>query len=425
MSPRLFLAFFLTFFVSAASKAADPAVKRCATVDYWNQRLDADPVLRQRFEQENKDLELMALQNSASRQSQMIYTIPVVVHVVWRTAAQNISDQQIQSQIDALNEDFARLNADTGNTPAVFKPVAAATPFRFCLAQTDTNGNPTNGIERRNTTSSSFSTNDNVKRYANGGLDPWDPSRYLNIWVCNLSGGVLGYGEFPTATISPTYGLVIQYNAFGRVGTLQPSYNLGRTTVHEICHCFRLSHIWGDDFGTCTGTDFCGDTPNQGSENYGCPTFPLYDNCATSGNGVQFMNYMDYCDDICLNMFTNQQSLRMLNAMSSYKPTLLTSTACQSPTAGISELDKVFNFSVYPNPSNGNFDIDLFLLPSIIGDLKLTVTDRLGRMVRSEMLVQPAGRIHPLDLTREAEGVYFLKLSNSEVNRTVRLVVAR
>ncbi|MFM2135543.1 MAG: hypothetical protein RL021_943, partial [Bacteroidota bacterium] len=363
MSVRYFLAILFTSLLMFGASASEPAVKRCATVEYWNERLAADPMLRQRFEQENKDLEQMALRGSAQRQAEMIYTIPVVVHVVWRNVGQNISDQQIQSQIDALNEDFARLNADTGNTPAVFKPVAVATPFRFCLAQVDTNGNPTNGIERRNTTVSSFSTNDNVKRYSSGGLDPWDPSRYLNIWVCNLSGGVLGYGEFPTAAVSPTYGLVIQYNAFGRVGSLQPSYNLGRTTVHEICHCFRLSHIWGDDFGTCTGTDFCGDTPNQGGENYGCPTFPLYDNCATSGNGVQFMNYMDYCDDVCLNMFTNQQSLRMLNAMSSYKPTLLTSNTCQSPV-GISETERVFNFSVYPNPSSGRFDLDMFLLPA-------------------------------------------------------------
>jgi hypothetical protein len=404
---------------------SDTGVKRCATTEYWNTRLAADPDLRQRFEQENLELDAMAEGNAAARQSNLIYTIPVVVHVVWRTSGQNISDQQIQSQIEALNEDFARLNADTGNTPSVFRAAAAATPFRFCLAQTDTNGNPTNGIERRNTTFSSFSTNDNVKRYATGGLDPWDPSRYLNIWVCNLSGGVLGYGEFPTATVSATYGLVIQYNAFGRVGTLQPSYNLGRTTVHEICHCFRLSHIWGDDNGACSGTDFCGDTPNQGAENYGCPTFPLYDNCSASGNGVQFMNYMDYCDDICLNMFTNQQSLRMLNAMSTYKPALLTSTACQSPTSGISDLDRTFNFSVYPNPSNGVFDLDLFLVHSVVGDLRLTVADRLGRTVKTEKLVRPAGQVLRLDLSEQPDGVYFLNLSNGEVNRTVRVVVAR
>jgi hypothetical protein len=412
-------------FLSTMVTAQESGVRRCATTDYWNAKLAADPALRQRFEQENAELQRMAERNASSRQTNMVYTIPVVVHVVWRTSAQNISDQQIQSQIEALNEDFARLNADTGNTPSGFRGVAAATAFRFCLAQTDTNGNPTNGIERRNTTFSSFSTNDNVKRYSTGGLDPWDPSRYLNIWVCNMSGGVLGYGEFPTAAVSLTYGLVIQYNAFGRVGTLQPSYNLGRTTVHEICHCFRLSHIWGDDNGTCTGTDFCSDTPNQGSENYGCPTFPLYDNCTSTGNGVQFMNYMDYCDDICLNMFTNQQSLRMVNAMSSYKPTLLTSTACQSPNTGISDLDRSFSFSVYPNPSNGIFDIDLFLVPAIVGDLKMTVTDQLGRVVKNDFLVQPAGRVIRLDLSAESDGVYFLKLSNSQVDRTVRVVLAR
>lgn len=425
MKLRMLLLTVLAIGVGSSVFSQNNAIRKCATMEHWNAKVAAEPSLQQQWEVEEQQLQKMLTHAEQARQTNMIYTIPVVVHVLWRTASQNISDQQIQSQIEVLNEDFARLNADTGNTPSVFKPVAAATPFRFCLAQQDTSGNPTNGIERRQTTVSSFSTNDNMKSYATGGLDAWDESRYLNIWVCNMGGGILGYGEFPTAATSSTYGLVIQYNCFGRIGTLMPSYNLGRTTVHEISHCFRLSHIWADDNGTCTGSDYCSDTPNQGAENYGCPTFPLLDNCTATGNGVQFMNYMDYCDDACLNMFTNQQSLRMLNAMSSYKPSLLTSTACMPPSTGISPLDQVFNVSVYPNPSEGVFNLDMFLLPSVVGDLQMTITDQLGRVVRTEVLANPAGRILPVDLSGEADGVYFMKLSNKDVNRTIRLVVAR
>lgn len=410
------------------STASTPEVpiKRCATTEYWEQKIANNPELARRFQEENNYLEQLVERNAINRTSNSLITIPVVVHVVWRTSTQNISDAQIQSQIDVLNEDFGRLNADTNNTPAAFRPVAAATNFRFCLAQVDTNGNPTTGIERRQTTITSFTTNDNVKRYANGGLNPWDQTRYLNIWVCNMGGGILGYGEFPTAAASATYGLVVTYNAFGRGAgfPLLSSYNRGRTAVHEISHCFRLSHIWGDDNGACSGSDFCSDTPNQAGENYGCPTYPLLDACQTTGNGVQFMNYMDYGDDICLNMFTNQQSLRMGNAMNTFYPALLASNACESPT-GFSELDKNFSFSVYPNPADGIFNLDLFLAPSIIGDLRLTVTDQLGRVVEQQLLTSPAGQVLQLDMSRHADGVYFLNLSNTEVNRTVRLVLAR
>lgn len=412
------------FSALAGSNPSQPTIRRCASAEYWSDKMAAHPELKQQYEAENESLEKMSVQNSVLRTSNMVYTIPVVVHVVWRTASQNISDAQVQSQIDVLNEDFARLNSDTTNTPSAFRGVAAATPFRFCLAQVDPNGNPTNGIERRQTTVSSFSTNDNVKSYATGGMDQWDENRYLNIWVCSMGGGILGYGEFPLAAPSSTYGLVVNYNCFGRVGTLMSSYDLGRTATHEISHCFRLSHIWGDDGGACTGSDYCSDTPNQADANYGCPSFPLLDNCTSTGNGVQFMNFMDYGDDVCLNMFTNQQSLRMLNAMNSYKSNLLNSTACMAPT-GISDLDAVFNVSVYPNPSEGIFNLDMFLTPSTIESLNLTVTDQVGRVVQSQSLQKPAGQVLQLDLSRQADGVYFLNLSNAEVNRTFRLVLAR
>jgi hypothetical protein len=421
----LILSIVCTNLLSTAS-TPDTQVKRCASAEYWEQKMVSNPELARQFKAENDYLEQLAFSHAVNRQSNSVFTIPVVVHVVWRTSAQNISDAQIQSQIDVLNEDFALLNADTTNIPAAFRPVAAATNFRFCLAQVDTNGNPTTGIERRQTTVTSFSTNDNVKRYANGGLNPWDQTRYLNIWVCNMGGGILGYGEFPTASPSATYGLVVTYNAFGRGAgySLLSSYNKGRTATHEISHCFRLSHIWGDDNGACSGSDFCSDTPNQAGENYGCPTYPLLDACQTSGNGVQFMNYMDYGDDICLIMFTNQQSLRMGNAMSTFYPALLASTACESPT-GFSELDKNFSFSVYPNPSEGIFNLDMFLTPSIVGDLQLTVTDQLGRVVEKQLLSRPAGQVIQLDMRNHEDGVYFLNLSNEEVSHTVRILLVR
>jgi hypothetical protein len=130
-------------------------------------------------------------------------TIPVVVHVLWKTDIQNISDEQILSQIAVLNEDFGRFNADTINTPEDFQDEAGSVPFRFCLAKRAPDGAPTSGIQRRETTVSSWN-GDAIKSYASGGLDAWDPESYLNIWVGNLSSGLLGYAEFPTNQVSNT-----------------------------------------------------------------------------------------------------------------------------------------------------------------------------------------------------------------------------
>jgi hypothetical protein len=294
-----------------------------------------DPTLEQRMADDELLLQQEMARSQSSRTSNVVYTIPVVVHVVWRTTAQNISDAQIQSQIDALNEDFARTNADTINTPLPFRGVASSTQFQFCLARRDPSGAATTGIERRQTTATSFSTADLMKSYSSGGLDAWDVNRYLNIWVCNLSGGVLGYGEFPATTHTTTFGVVIQYDCFGRVGTLDPIYNLGRTCTHEFSHCFRLYHIWGDDNGSCSGSDGVGDTPNQGDATYGCYNFPHLDACATTTPGIMYMNYMDYSDDDCLNMFTAGQASRMYSAMNAYYRTLFTSNGCQEVIDGI------------------------------------------------------------------------------------------
>jgi hypothetical protein len=269
-------------------------------------------------------------------------TIPVVVHVLWKTDIQNISDEQILSQIAVLNEDFGRFNADTINTPEDFQDEAGSVPFRFCLAKRDPDGAPTSGIQRRETTVSSWN-GDAIKSYASGGLDAWDPESYLNIWVGNLSSGLLGYAEFPTNQVSNTFGVVVLYSAFGREGYVVSPYHLGRSTTHEFGHCFNAFHIWGDDNGGCNGSDLVDDTPNQANYTFGCPNYPKTDNCNSTPDGIMFMNYMDYSDDDCMNMFTWGQAERMVSAINSFYPSLLNSDGCmevvlQQVDAGSSEI---------------------------------------------------------------------------------------
>ncbi len=277
---------------------------------------------------------------------QVIVTIPLVVHMVWNSASDSVSDAQIFSQINILNQDFTRTNPDAANTPAPFAAVASSPQINYCWAQRDPAGNPTTGIERRKSTTVTWSTDDKVKFFSTGGLDAWDPSRYFNIWVCRLSSGLLGYGEFPSGTLSNTYGFVAQFNAFGNTGFAQAPFNGGRTGTHEVGHCLNLYHIWGDDGTACSGSDACADTPNQAGENYGCPTYPLLDGCSGTAPGVMFMNYMDYTDDACMNTFTANQSTRMLAVVNNppYN-SLTTSTGCLPLTlppidAGITTITK-------------------------------------------------------------------------------------
>lgn len=225
-------------------------------------------------------------------------TIPVVVNVIYKNGSQNISDAQIMSQLEVLNEDFRRLNDDADNTWSQ----AIDANIEFCLASVDPNGNPTTGIRRKQTNKPSFSANDQMK--TNGqGLAPWDPTSYMNIWVCNLSSGLLGYAQFPGGPVE-TDGIVIDYAYFGTIGTATAPFDLGRTTTHEVGHYLNLRHIWGD--GPCGASDFVADTPDSDNPNYGCAYGHV-----SCGSADMIQNYMDYSDDVCMNIFTEGQSTRM------------------------------------------------------------------------------------------------------------------
>ena len=255
-----------------------------------------------------------------------IITIPVVVHVVHNGVAvgveRNISDAQILSQINILNQDYRRLNADRNQTPNAFAGVASDPIFEFRLACKDPNGLQTNGINRVRSFIANFPPfNDDgdsrVKHADTGGVDAWPTDRYLNIWVCRIGtyqgNQLLGFATRPSNfSVSPDIdGVVIDFIAFGTGGSTASPFNLGRTATHEIGHWLNLKHIWGDDNGACTGSDECDDTPNQGdaTPNGITPVFPIRGSCGN--NGDMFMNYMDYTDDRFMNVFTNDQRTRM------------------------------------------------------------------------------------------------------------------
>lgn len=253
-----------------------------------------------------------------SNRSSVVVTIPVVFHIVYSNATQNISDAQILSQLEILNDDFRRLNSDADNTWSQ----AADTEIEFCLASQDPSGNPTDGILRIPTTVSSFGTTDNVKFTSSGGSDAWPRGDYLNFWVCNIGGGILGYAQFPGGAAA-TDGVVCGYQYVGNIGTATAPFNLGRTATHEVGHWLNLYHIWGD--GNCNVDDQVTDTPNSDNPNYGCATGHV--SCSTTD---MVENYMDYSDDACMNLFTQGQKTRMqaLLAPTGFRGSLANSPGC-------------------------------------------------------------------------------------------------
>ena len=221
-------------------------------------------------------------------------TIPVYVHVIYSNSQENISDAQINSQIAVLNADFRKNNSDVNQVPAEFAGVVADANIQYTLA----------GVTRKSSTRTSWGTNDDMKKASVGGVNPITPQTHLNIWVCNIVGGILGYAQFPGGSLS-TDGVVVGPNYFGTTGYVSAPFNKGRTLTHEVGHYLNLRHIWGD--GRCRQDDFVSDTPSSDGPNYGCPSYPTV-NCQSND---MTMNYMDYVDDACMYMFSEGQKARM------------------------------------------------------------------------------------------------------------------
>ncbi len=327
------------------------AQRNCGTVDYVNLKgANTFQINRQGSGQSN-----VASRDTISNE---IITIPVVFHILYNNASQNISDAQVLSQLKVMNDDFRRMNNDASNTPNAFKTTSGDARIMFCLAQVDPKGLAQKGIIRKYTNRASFSVSDNMKYAASGGDDAWDSQKYLNIWVCNMQSNCIGFGT-PPGGDPAVDGVVIQYDCFGTVGTLRPAYNKGRTATHEIGHWMGLRHIWGDD---ACGNDDVDDTPSQSGFNANCPVFPKMSACSPDNNGDMFMNFMDYTNDACMNMFTNGQKQKMRSCFAKGKArnSFLLSFACDSslaqgaslPTSSsenqVADIKK--SVSVFPNP---------------------------------------------------------------------------
>jgi hypothetical protein len=341
----------------------------CYTMDGFEAYLQAHPdYAAQRTALDNlfaNYVARLAQEGEAGLRSGVV-VIPVVVHVIYKTRAQNISNAQVRSQIAILNRDYRKRNRDVGKVPAPYKPRVGDMRIEFRLAARDPDGKPTTGITRTKTDKAVFprdpanrftSAGVPMKFSSTGGVDAWPAGQYLNIWVCNLQSPLLGFSTFPGDPANVD-GVVIDYEYFGDVGTAKAPYDRGRTATHEIAHWLNIRHIWGDDQNSgdvCAGSDLIDDTPNQAIAHSDSPVFPKV-TCNNGPHGDMFMNYMDYTYDKSMYMFTAGQSKRMDAALFEVRRSILGSDGLISPEGlqnwDLFSQDSAYDFGAEPNKTS-------------------------------------------------------------------------
>lgn len=298
---------------------------KCMTDNYYIQYATGSAE-RERRKNEIEALTQNFLKNKPKDDTNVV-KVPVVVHIVYNLPLQNISNARVQSQIDVLNQDFRRGNADTVNTPSVFKHLTGDSRIEFVLAKRDQLGNPTIGITRTHTNLAIF-RDQKIKFTDSGGCNIWDRNKYLNIWLGNIEYAG-AYTQLPGYD-SLTDGVVLHYIYFGTIGSLYTNNRYGRVATHEIGHWFNLQHLWG--MYSC-GTDYVDDTPTQEGSNYGCPGFP-HITCSNGPNGDMFMNHMDGTADECKSLYTIGQVSRMRAALNTMRSGLIVSDG-RIPVSGV------------------------------------------------------------------------------------------
>ncbi len=431
----------LVFFGAVAQTTnSETPVRKCGS-----------PKVNPTYEEAFQNMMQKHQQFSNNEKVSVVYNIPIIFHIIHTGQAvgsgYNLSLTQINSQISRLNADYRKLNTDfsTYCTQAGLASKAADCEITFCAAKVGPTGNVLTepGVDRflvssKGWTNPPYTASSTYLENTVKAGSSWDPTKYFNVWVTELSGGVLGYAQFPSipAGTSPvtdmvgqggaanTDGVVVNYLNLGVSGAANAPYNLGRTLTHESGHWLGLWHIWGDDGTACSGTDYVTDTPNQAGENYTCPTTNgavVTDGCTAASPGVLYQNYMDYSDDKCMVMFTTGQKARMQAVMASCPRRLSLNTSTVCTITGVEENVSNINMEIYPNPTSGELYVDITTVD--VQDFTISVVNTLGQTVKEVKQVQSNGGKIKIDLSDKNTGIYFVTVKSKTASKVKRVVL--
>ncbi|WP_066402043.1 M43 family zinc metalloprotease [Flavisolibacter tropicus] len=393
------------------------AQRECASAPYRIERLAKNNSLQQKaaaIETFIQKYQSNGVTGTTAKMPAGVIRIPVVVHIL-EYGNNAISDAIVLSQIEAMNRDFRRKNADTSKIPDRFKSLSADIEIEFALATVDPKGRATTGIVRKKTNIKQWDADDKIKFSASGGSNAWDSKSYLNIWVGAMD-RILGYSSVP-GDAPEVDGVVLSPSAFG-MGTAAP-FNMGRTGTHEVGHWLGLIHMWGDKY---CGDDLVSDTPPQSTYTVGCPS-GMRQSCNNGVNGTMYMNFMDYADDACMQMFTTGQKNRMRSLFGDggERASLLYSKGLSIPWS--SEVSTPYEeedvpqkvpvpvlsdkANIYPNPAIS--EIVVSLDASWVGS-ELQLVNVNGVVIQRVSITNKEQKMHLGNLQK---GIYFLRSRNS------------
>jgi hypothetical protein len=397
------------------------AQRRCGSAEYMKQALINNPSLKisnqhiERFIQTHNSHSTSAAIN-ARPAAPVIIKIPVVIHVIYHLPVENISLEAIHNQMEALNRDYRRTNADSINTPVYFKELAADSKIEFELAKVDPEGKATSGIERVYSPVAKWFSDDKMKYTSGFGANGWDAESYLNIWVCNMY-DLLGYSSI-MGDAKEKDGVVINYFVFNNLDD-GGDYNSGRSAVHEIGHWLSLKHLWGD--ADC-GDDGVDDTPQQSTYTAGCPG-GIRTSCGNSPNGDMYMNFMDYTNDPCMNLFTNGQKDRMraLFNEGGFRNSILSSRALGEPWIQSIPLPDgqtvPASVNLFPDPAGNELTLDT-RTDSWIGK-EIFIVNITGQVIMHHTI---GSKKDKLNVSSLVPGIYFIRGSGNNEKMILKFV---
>ncbi len=402
--------------------------QQCASQAILNQKVaENDRISTYRYDLEQRIQRLIDEEESGVLYRDVL-SIDVVVHVVWKEAEEMISEEQVMSQIEVLNEDFRQLNAslDLVTFPP-FQGLVADMEIEFNLATVDPAGNPTSGINYVETDVTSI-----AGQYAAGkrrichsdlgGADAWCYHNYLNVWVGAYEGGVLGEASFPGQELENPEedGIRVSYAAFGRTPNLEQPYNLGRTLTHEIGHYFNLFHPWGQSDEDppnldCMDDDGIADTPKQAFTYKNTCFQNVQQSCGTPDMHYNFMNYTD---DACMAMFTLGQKERVVATILTERPGLLEPAGCSVSTNEPSWIEDIL---LLPNPVTDQLQIVIHDV--LNGQFSMKIKDLGGQEVYGKTSLMNG--INIISLGNLKNGFYLVTISDQEYFLTKKIVVIK